>query len=363
MGDDAAIFFASHVRHRAHQEAAGAAAHGEHLVLRRIALRDQIVGHVDEIGEGVFLVHQLAVVIPGAAHFLAAADMGDGDNEAAVHQRDEIRAEHRVGRCAIGAVGVLIERRCAVALEALAVDQRNRHLDTVARRGPDAFGGVVGGVVAGHGLFLQYLAHAGIHIDRHHARGRGQRGVVVAQLMAILFRIDFEGLGIGRLVGRDHACGLEVLPRHHAQPAQAVGTLVYRNVVLEQFKIFDEHVLVVRDQFFPLVALANVAIRHSHDSVVGGIPIGFDHPAVGGMIGRVKHLFCARREPGRLGFRVGRIDDEEAVGGGALLDNDYVAVVAAFHHTQIIAMIGLGIDNSVLCRIGADHMLLDACGQ
>jgi hypothetical protein len=42
----------------AHQQAAGAAAHGEHLVLGGIAAGDEVARHVDEVGEGVLLVQQ-----------------------------------------------------------------------------------------------------------------------------------------------------------------------------------------------------------------------------------------------------------------------------------------------------------------
>src|SRR6185312_11832437 len=66
VGCDAAVAVATHVGNGAHQQAAGAAAHGEDLVLRGVVFGDQVVRHVDEVGEGIFLVHQLAVVIPGA---------------------------------------------------------------------------------------------------------------------------------------------------------------------------------------------------------------------------------------------------------------------------------------------------------
>ena len=55
--------------------------------------RDQEVGDVDEVGEGVLLLEQLAVVVPGAAQLLAAADVRDGVDEAAVEQRDAARVE------------------------------------------------------------------------------------------------------------------------------------------------------------------------------------------------------------------------------------------------------------------------------
>ena len=83
-----AVVLRRHVGDRAHQQSAGAAAGGEDLVLRDVALRDEELGRVDEIGEGVFLLEQLAVLVPLPAHFLAAADVRDGVDEPAVDQRE-----------------------------------------------------------------------------------------------------------------------------------------------------------------------------------------------------------------------------------------------------------------------------------
>ncbi len=56
----------------------------------------QELGGVDEVGEGVLLLEQLAVLVPVAAELLPAADVGDGVDEAAVEQRDR-RAESNAG--------------------------------------------------------------------------------------------------------------------------------------------------------------------------------------------------------------------------------------------------------------------------
>jgi hypothetical protein len=71
-------FLRRHVGDRPHQQAAGAAAKRGHAIRRGIAFLHQEIGDVDEVGEGVLLVQQLAILVPAAAHFLAAADVGDG---------------------------------------------------------------------------------------------------------------------------------------------------------------------------------------------------------------------------------------------------------------------------------------------
>src|SRR3546814_13888823 len=74
MGDDHLVIVWSHVDDGTHQQAAGAAARRRHPVLRRIAFGDQIARHVDEVGEAVLLVHEMAVVVPGAAHLLRSEE-------------------------------------------------------------------------------------------------------------------------------------------------------------------------------------------------------------------------------------------------------------------------------------------------
>jgi hypothetical protein len=44
-------------------------------------------GGGDEVGEGVGLLLALAVLVPGVTLVLAAAHMRDGEDEAAIHQR------------------------------------------------------------------------------------------------------------------------------------------------------------------------------------------------------------------------------------------------------------------------------------
>src|SRR3546814_10578494 len=84
---------------------------GGDSVGRGVALPDEMIGDVDEVGEGVLLAQQLAVVVPLATHLLATADVGDGVDHAAVEQADRRRAEGRVDRVSVAAVGVLQQRR------------------------------------------------------------------------------------------------------------------------------------------------------------------------------------------------------------------------------------------------------------
>src|ERR1035438_427370 len=96
-------------------------------------LRLQIFGAIDEIEEGVLLLHEHAVFAPLLAHFVAAANVGDGEGYAAVEQRQP-RAGKRGRRAeAIRAIAVEQQRARAIAREALAIHDRNGNLDAVAR--------------------------------------------------------------------------------------------------------------------------------------------------------------------------------------------------------------------------------------
>src|SRR3546814_4341893 len=71
---DHPVLVRRHVGDRAHQQAAGAAAVGRHPVRRGIAFLHQEIGDIDEVGERVLLVQQLAVVVPRAAHLLTRSE-------------------------------------------------------------------------------------------------------------------------------------------------------------------------------------------------------------------------------------------------------------------------------------------------
>ncbi len=190
LRDHHAIVLRRHVGHRAHQQAAGATTGCGNAVLGGVPLGDQTAGDIDKVIEGVFLVQQLAIVVPLAPHFLAAADVRDGIHHTAVQQADRRQIECRVHRHAVTAVRILKQRCAAVLLEALFVHQRHRHLDPVARGHPHAFGHVFAGVVADHRLLLEQPALAGLRIELVGGPRRGQRGVAVAQPGGIRLGVD-----------------------------------------------------------------------------------------------------------------------------------------------------------------------------
>src|ERR1700739_4440850 len=112
----------THVDYRAHEQASGAATFDEETIFGSPLLLDEVFGTVNEIVEGVLLVHELAIVVPMLAHVVAAANVRDDESEAAVEQ-DQARGRKVGGRTeTIGTVSVKKERASAIAWKAFLVD-------------------------------------------------------------------------------------------------------------------------------------------------------------------------------------------------------------------------------------------------
>ena len=58
-----------------------------------------MIGAGNEVGKRVALVHHLALVVPFLAEVFAAANMGEGEDDPAIVERQPGRREaHRLGR-------------------------------------------------------------------------------------------------------------------------------------------------------------------------------------------------------------------------------------------------------------------------
>ena len=114
---------------------------------RRPSLVDERPRDRDEVAEGRRLLGEAAHLVPGAAHLAAAADVGDGEDDPAVEQREPQRRERRVDRDLVAAVAVEEEGRSASVASSVPsarhVDQvaprddRDRDAHAVARRHPE----------------------------------------------------------------------------------------------------------------------------------------------------------------------------------------------------------------------------------
>ena len=128
-----------------------------------------MLGAGDEIGEGVHLAMHAAGIVPGLAEFAAAADVGDGEDHAAVEQTEAIGAERNGHGEAVAAVAVEKERGAAIARGVVAIDDGDGDFGAVGGGGVEALGAVESGIVAAEDrLLLAEGARAG-------GRCRGRR--------------------------------------------------------------------------------------------------------------------------------------------------------------------------------------------
>ena len=287
---------------------------------------------VDEIGERIHLVELAAVVVPGAAHFLAAAHMGDGIDEAAVDQAQARRRKARVGGQAVRAIGVLQQRRGAIAHEALAVHQRYGNSRAVARRGEQEFGSIVRGIEAADDrIALQQNLLAGAHVVVVEGGRRGERGIRVAHEFGVELRIDRQRRGIGGLIAGDE----KFAPSCAAAGDQGVMLILARpplrtetarnplNTSKSSMKVSSRCATTSRQRG----AVAFPADRHLHQAKIAGLPIGSDDEGIAEMFQLVFMIAFVRQEdleferriigmrvPPFRGHRAFHVDENEALG-------------------------------------------------
>ena len=59
-----------------------------------------------EVGEGIDLLEQLTVLVPGTAVYLAAPYVGDGKDKAPVQQGQAMGAESRINCMPVGTIAI-----------------------------------------------------------------------------------------------------------------------------------------------------------------------------------------------------------------------------------------------------------------
>ena len=176
--------------------------------------------------------------MPGLAHLVAAADVGDDVDHAAVQQDQAVAVEPGRHAGAVGAVGIEEERRLAVFFQALAVDDRQRHLDAVTGHDPLAFGHVLRGVVAGNLSLLAEHPLAFGHVVIVDARRRDQALVAEAEGARGVFRSGDGGSSVDALRKAD-VVPLAVSEVENAEVVEGCGFLGSDEVVLEQLDVSE----------------------------------------------------------------------------------------------------------------------------
>ena len=304
----------------------------------------------------VRLLLALAVEIPAPALVVAASDMGDGIDKAAVDQRQPIGGKGRRHRHAVGAVAVEQQRRPAVAHQILAVQDRDRHLRAVMRRRHDARGDVVGRVVAGRDLLaLAQDARARRHVVVVDFRRRRHRRIGEAQIGGVEFVAAHGVERIGRLVEGDGVllAGLEVADDDRGQ---RIGALQPHHVAGIEFDIEHIDALAIRDQVAPVGALGRGQRRGDDLEVDGAIGIGENEQLVAAVGERILHALFARRDEARRRIGIGQIDQPLLRGLMVAAGDDAEAAAGAFMQMGEPAGILLFINERIVGLLRSEAM-------
>ena len=131
----------------------------------------------EEVGEGVHLVGQLALVVPGTPHLSTTANVGDGEGEPSVEERESKGGEGGVFAGLVGAIPVeeAGSRSRRFGGQIAPIDEADRDLRAICSGGDVTLGLVASGVeVPLHLLALADHGGSRIEVELGDDRRRGQ---------------------------------------------------------------------------------------------------------------------------------------------------------------------------------------------
>src|SRR5437016_11086999 len=165
MADDHAKKIGAHIRHCAHEKAAGTAALDDEFLRRRVALRNQVFGSGDKVREGIVFLFQAAGVVPRLSELAAAADVCDSIDHTTVQQTEPIRTEIDWHRDSVAAVTIEKKRGPAIAGRVAAMDDGKRNAGAVGSGGMQTRADILRRIVAAKNrLLLPQASFAGANV-------------------------------------------------------------------------------------------------------------------------------------------------------------------------------------------------------
>jgi hypothetical protein len=279
--------------------------------------------------------------------------VGGGPDPAAIHQRQVADREAGIHRHAVRAVAVDHERRRAIDGRVTASQDGDGHLLAVRRRGEQAAGHIVLGVVARGDLLglAQHLLARGHVVVEGLGRGGG-RGVDVAQGggVELVAALDAQHIGFLRL---DDLVFAQVVLAGDDQAGVGVDPLAADQVVLERRGLHHIGARAVRLPLGPVGGGGIVLGRPHQLEVDGAVRIGQDHETVAPVLQLIAHAHAARLHHARLGRGVRRGDQAVFAGLLVLAGDADVGAGPAGPHADEHAGVGFLIDQ---------HILAAACG-
>ena len=277
---------------------------GDDAAPRGEASARQIFARGDKVGEAIGLFLALAVAVPAIALVLAAADMGDGIDEAAIHQAESVGGEGGRDGHAVGAIAIEQKRRRAVELRVLAVEQRDRDRLAVLGGRHNAARDIGGWIVTARNflsLTKDPLTRAHVVVD--HLGRRRHGGVGEAQGRRVVFVAGRETKRVSRLV-EGNGVLVSVVEASHHDARQTVLALEPHQVIFVGDHIEDQPARPMRLDLAPGLA-SGILDRRLDDAVVlGAAGIGEDDEIVALMVHGIVVLLLARGDQARRRKRI-----------------------------------------------------------
>ncbi len=244
---------------------------GDDAPPRGEAFAREIVPGRDEVGEGIDLLLALALLVPAIAFVLAAADMSDGVDKAAIDEAQRIGGEAGGNGHAIGAVAIEQKRRLGTERGVLAIQQRNWNGLSVLRRGHHPAGHVVRRIVAARD-FLGFAqdALARLHVIVEHLRRRRHRGIGEAQRARVVFVAGRHAERV-RLLGEGDVVLGAVGETAHNNARQPIFAFEPDEVVLERDHVEDQPPRPMRLDLAPMLAARTVDRRFDDAVILGAV--------------------------------------------------------------------------------------------
>ena len=239
----------------------------------------------------------------------------------------------------------------AVAFEVFAVNEGDGDFGAVACRYPDALGGVVTGVVTGYGLLFELAAFAGFDVGFIDDGRGGERGVAVAQPVAVRLRVGRDAHGVGRFV-RFQVFAAAVF-FDDADAVEAVRALADGGVVSKGLEVFEVNRRIVCDPFLPVGAGGGVVARGHEFEVCRAVGVGADNPAVAVVVGIVFEVALARGQHFECAG-VCRRGVAQFVRDGAAGADGEVFFVAGAADAEVVAVVAFFVHHGVGFRVAAE---------
>ena len=261
VGDDGPEQVRAHVSDRSHQQSARAASCCGKMLWRRVSGINEAFSAGDEVGEGVGLVHVLAVVVPPSPHLSTASYMRCGDYDSVLQQRHLVGPKTDVHADSIGPVPHKQDMRWAMIEGAFSKNQRNRDICAIWRCRMNSRRLEIRPVVAeDFGLFFQ-LSRSIVHIVVEHRMRRNPGRILVTQRIRLELSVIPQPDIVHWLLDLD----LTLVSCHAANcdDRETANPLANGEKVCKGVDTGDHHVVVVRYDFSPVLG-GRVGHRRAH---------------------------------------------------------------------------------------------------